>query len=511
MNLEEKKLREQINKFPIRTVILNYFLKRGIKRSDELKIFLGKVVNIRVSDRVICGNPKHTPPFNFLRDVFLLKVFDALVLANRSGGKSFLAGLITFLRSLFYNSSTRILGGSFDQSEKSYTAFKSFWEISGTEMLLRESKKSNTRCKRGAQIEILTASDKSVRGPHQPNLVLDEVEEMEERIMKAALSQPQSDKWGKASTLFISTRHKADGLMSRLLKRIDEMGLTFYSWCIWDNIQSCKDYKCSTCPLSAICPGKEMKNANGYYLIEDLVQKLKQLDNETFSTEWLCEKPSRVHLVYPEFSEDKHIINHPWNPGLPTRLSIDWGGVDPFVVLIWQRSPEFGDIIVDEIYMPNTDNQTVIAEYKRRRYRTDLIAFCDPSRQDVLREWKAIGIRATGVHSKLDDISLVRTKLKPMKGKVSLYVNRTCKKTIQEFNSYPRDDNGHPKDINNHACDAIRYYIRGMKSYASESRDEPFQILKGPSVEQYIRQQGLERFNPKNKYKLRERGDFIRR
>jgi len=97
-----------------------------------------------------------------------------------------------------------------------------------------------------------------------------------------------------------------------------------------------------------------------------------------------------------------------------------------------------------------------------------------------------------------------------MKGSISFYVNRICKKTIGEFNSYPRDDNGHPKDIHNHSMDGGRYYIRGMKGYASESRDEPFQVLKGPTVEQYIRKQGLGRFVPKDKYEIRETEVFRR-
>lgn len=455
-------------------------IKSGIKTVSELQVFLREVLGISIPNSRICNNKTHLPPFRLFSDMFLAKVYDAVGLANRSGSKSFMAGILTFLRSFLPQSSTRLLGGSADQSDKSYQPFSECWEISGLapQQLDGEVQKTKTKLKNGATVEILTASKQSVRGPHQENLVLDEIDVMEEEIFRAALSQPQSKGENKASTLILSTRHVAGGLMEQVIEKHKEMGLALYVWCIWEVLESCRDYKCSTCPISRICPGKQMRNATGYYTIDDLVKKLKVLDEESFDSEWLCEKPSRKQFVYSKFDEGIHVIDCDFNPSLPLALSIDWGGIDPFVVLVWQKIKGRGDVIVDEIYQGNTTNPAIIQISKGEpwwKYIQGQPAYCDPARQDLIAEWRAAGINATGRKSTLDDTTLVGGKISPMKGDPTLFVSRKCKMTIWEFNHYKTDKDGHPIDKNNHAMDCVRYYVRCTK--ISSDSDRPRTIL----------------------------------
>ena len=456
------------------------FLRSGINTIGELKLVLKNLLDIEIPDSRMCNNKTHSTPFKLFSDMFFGKVNDAIGLANRSGGKSCDAGLLTFLKSIWPGSSTRILGGSVDQSDKSYQAFAGCWEKSelGPKLLKTDVQIKKTKLKNKAEVEILTASLKSVRGPHQPNLILDEIEEMEEKIMNAALSQPQSEGGMKSSTLRLSTRHKAGGLMSQVIETHEEKHLALYIWCIWEVIESCKDYSCSRCPLSSICPGKQIKNATGYYTIEDLIKKMYQLDEESLESEWFCEKPSRKGLVYSKFDEDTHIIDCDFNSSLPIALSIDWGGIDPFVVLVWQKIKGRGDVIVDEIYQGNTTNQAIIQICKSKpwwKYAQGQPAYCDPARQDLIAEWRAIGINATGRKSTLDDINLVRAKLAPVLGDPTLFVNRKCKMVIWEANHYRLDKDEHPIDKNNHAMDCVRYYVRGTR--ISTAGDRPRIIL----------------------------------
>jgi len=213
-----------------------------------------------------------------------------------------------------------------------------------------------------------------------------------------------------------------------------------------------------------------MKHATGYYLISDVRKKMHHLDKATFDTEWLCKDPTKRHLVYSQF-ERKHIIDCPFNPNLPLELSIDWGGVDPFVVLVWQRHPDLGDVIVSEIYLPNADNPYLISICKSEdwwKYAHRCLAYCDPARQDVIKEWRREGILARGVSSRLDDISLVRTKLAPMLGEPSLHVHKECYHTIWEFGKgYRQNKDGKPIDRDNHCMDPIRYKIRATKAVSS--------------------------------------------
>lgn len=462
-----------------RAITSGYFLEAGIHSDRALKVFLRKVLRTTIPDKVICNNKAHSSPFQFISDVFLKRVLNALLWANRSGGKSYGAGLLTFLRSVFDGASARLLGGSWDQSEKSYEEFADCWEVSGLapQLVVGEVQKSETRLRNRAKVQILAASMTSVRGPHQPNLILDELEEMKREVFAAALSQPQSKGKAKASTLYMSTMHKADGLMADLLKEYKKMHLTLYAWCIFEVLASCRDYKCSTCPISSLCAehaGKQMKNANGYYLIEDFESKLYQLDEEDLEVEWLCQRPEKKHLVYSKFDE-KRIVNCPYNPSLPLELAMDFGGVHPFVVLVIQKLPQFGDVIVDEIYIAGESNQHIIELARARNWwkaARNRPAYCDPTRQDLILEWQAAGIGAQSTRSLLDDIALVRTKIAPMRGKPSLHVHKGCEKTIWEFGHYrmsQRQTQGNvPEDKNNHAMEAVRRYVRANKGFGGD-------------------------------------------
>ena len=466
-------LRKRAEKFSTKALVADDCIRNGIKTDAMLKTFLLCVLDTTIPDQVICNNKAHRSPFQFVSDLFLGRVEDALLHANRSGGKSFDGGLLTWLRAIFSAASTRILGGSIDQSAKSYEEFAYCWEISGlkAELVVGEVQIKETKLKNKAKIEILPASMNAVRGPHQPNLIMDEIEEMKAKVFSAALSQPQRSKGQPyASTIFMSTQHKSDGLMAELLDKYKEMRLTLYQWCIFEVMASCKDYICSTCPITSICPGKQMKNATGYYSVHDFEKKMYQLNEDDLQVEWLCERPEKKHLVYSGFT-DERVVDCPYNSNLPITLSLDFGGVDPFVVLVWQKIPKLGDVIVDEIYMENVDNPYIIELarakpwWKAAKRRP---AYCDPSRQDLIREWKNAGVNAMGVRSLLDDISLVRTKLAPMRGDPSLHVHKDCAKTIWEFGHYRRDSSGQPVDKHNHCMDPVRYHVRANKGFSSE-------------------------------------------
>jgi len=69
----------------------------------------------------------------------------------------------------------------------------------------------------GSNLHILTASPKSVRGPHPQKLKLDEIDEFEDRIFEATLLIPKSAKGIRASTHIYSTMHRAYGLMNTVI------------------------------------------------------------------------------------------------------------------------------------------------------------------------------------------------------------------------------------------------------------------------------------------------------
>ena len=438
--------------------------KYGFRHKYDIKIFLEHGLQEPVlSDKTICGK-NHTSPFEFFSDVILGKVKDYIVWANRGGSKSYIAGLIAWITSgLYPKTEINILGGSYEQSEKSYNAMNGFWDISGMRGLLKkEPLQSDTLWANGSQVHILTASQKSARGGHPQKLILDEVDEMDKDILEAALQQPQS-KYGINSGIGIySTNHHRGGTMDFVLDMAQNQGgFKIYKWCIWECLESCQDYSCSTCPLSSICPGKQMKQADGYYKISDFVQKLKQNSMETIRTEWFCEKVGSRDLIYgADFGPDKHIVSIDFNPNYDVYLSIDWGGVHPFSIGLWQNFPELGWVRVGEIYEGNTTNQRILKYCKEQDWWNNVQGgVADPARNDLIAEWKDEGIDLEPADNAVDDgIEAVKNALNPAIGKPTIHISNNCKAIIKEFGSY-RQKNGKPVKENDHALDELRYFV----------------------------------------------------
>jgi hypothetical protein len=461
--------------------ILQY-VEDGITSERQLKELLLLLKEPIIGTKVICGKPDHTSTFQFLYEVITGLVLYFILWGNRSGSKSYLAGFTTwFLSSHFKQLETCILGGSESQSKKSYKAMIDFWRISNLwHLLVKEPMMTETIWKNGSSVSILTASQTSVRGPHSQRLILDEVDEMDFDIFDAALSIPQSKYDLPSSVGIYSTNHNVGGTMDKVLKIAEEKGgYKVYKHCVWECIESCKGYSCSTCPLSSLCPGPQVKEADGYYKIADLIYKLQTMSMDTFQREWSCEKIGRDDLVYgAEFDEDLHC---PLSlPAFKTDdwvyLSIDWGGTDPFSVGAWQFFKDIGWVRIDEVYIGNTTNPRVIAECKTRPWWANVMkskdgsgGVADPSRADLRGEWAAEGIGLEPADNDIDTgVEAVKGALRPIIGNPRIYINRKCKNSRREMLSYCVK-NGKIVDKFNHAPDEIRYFVKWKIKPTSEA------------------------------------------
>lgn len=413
-----------------------------------------------------CNRDDHCSPFSFVRDVLTGKVSNYIVWANRAGSKSFLAGMITWIQSSFLPKlETTILGGSLEQSQKSYKAMNDFWELTDLVDLYLSTEPSmkKTEWKNGSIASVLTASTRSTRGPHSQHLIIDECDEMDEEVYTAALSIPQSKYGIRASTGKLSTNHKIGGVMDKALEKGLESGTAIFKWCIWETLQSCRDYSCSTCKLSSYCPGKHMKKANGYYLIDDFVQKLYELSDMTLQVEWFCEKVGRDDLIYgAQYDEE---INSPndlpvFDPTKKVNISIDWGGTNPFSCGAWQEFKGLGWVRVDEVYMGNTTNARFMKECKARPWWKKISeGVADPARSDLIREWREEGVDIYKAKGDVDEgIEAMRDSLSPVLGKPKIYINRRCRAWRTEVGQYS-EKNGKPIKENDHALDESRYFV----------------------------------------------------
>ncbi len=465
--------------------VIEYYKKHGFKNKNSIKKFIKYGLKEPIiSDQVVCNNEDHISPFTFFSDVLMGKVNDYIVWANRAGSKTYLAGLLSWILSSFQDKrETKILGGSGEQSEKVYKAMNSFWDLTHLRdrYLLREPMITKTIWKNGSEVSIITASQKSVRGAHQNSLILDEIDEMDWDIYEAALQQPQTMHGISASTGRLSTNHHYGGTMEAALESARKNPLVkIYKWCIWECLESCKDYECSTCPLAPYCPGKQMKKATGYYKIEDFIKKLYDIAFSTLQVEWFSTKIKRSDLVYgEEFDEDIHFIRRPFSKMLPVFLSIDWGGVDPFSVGVWQDFPDIGWVKVETVYVAGVINPKIIAICKKKEWWGYIESgVADPSRADLRGEWAEAGIKLFPAFNDVDKgIEAYKGTLKPVIGNPKVHFNiDKCQNSLREFKSYIIK-NGKIVKKNDHTKDEERYFVMwkikgkcgsGAKAYFKE-------------------------------------------
>jgi len=445
-----------------------------MRTDTDVREFLAALQVAVVGTKHLCGNPDHCSQFRVVADVLRDIVWYYVIWACRSGSKTFLfGGLNTWVKSCSKaRYETRILGGSKDQSLLSYEAMKLFRDETDplNSRLVRDIMQSKAEFVNKSKVSILTASITSVRGPHPQALLLDEVDEIDNAVYEAALSQPTSKHGHQAVLGMFSTNHNLMGQMDKAIANAKAKNHTIYQYCIWECLASCRDYACSTCPLAAICPGEQMKEADGYYSINDFVQKLNTLSYSMLARDWLCIKVGLGDTVYEqEWDERVHLVSVSLMDA-PVVLSIDFGGVSPFSVGVWQEAPdELGGkgtwIRVTELYMQSSEesvtNGKVIARAKLAPWwRLVREVVPDSARPDLIQEWRDALPNAifTIVVKDIDGmIERVKSALKPVLGAPKILVNRICLHIRQEMLMYAVK-NGKPVDKNNHTLDETGYF-----------------------------------------------------
>jgi len=291
---------------------ISHHQAEGFDSPEELLTFIEAFWGLRIPQVQVC--PEHTPPAAYIVDSFFETVQDSVCWANRGGGKTLLGALSTWLDTVFKsNCATKILGGSLEQSKKMYQhltgggdgwglATKNFGHLIKGEMLAGQTTLVNN-----SSINILTASSKSVRGPHPQKLKLDEVDEMDPEIYEAALLIPKTKRGIKASVQIYSTMHKAYGLMNQVITEAGQSGYKVYKWCVFDVLERCEGRDCETCDLWEDCQGKA-KHADGFYSIEDAISEKRKVSRDTWLCEMLCFQPSQEGLIYKEFDIALHVV-----------------------------------------------------------------------------------------------------------------------------------------------------------------------------------------------------------
>ena len=147
----------------------------------ELFRFVDKVLDLRVT----AAGPRDYLQHAFFEDSHD-RPRDAVVWANRGGGKTMLGAAATLLDLLFKPGiQIRILGGSFEQSQKMYEHLVALLERPVLrDVITQLPTQRRVELESGSTVELLSQSHRSVRGTRVHKLRCDEVEEFDPDLVE---------------------------------------------------------------------------------------------------------------------------------------------------------------------------------------------------------------------------------------------------------------------------------------------------------------------------------------
>lgn len=255
----------------------------------------------------------------------------------------------------------------------------------------------------------------------------------------------------------------------------------------WEVVERCTrrcfdDPEHGTCPIYAFCKGKA-HSCDGFFDIEDFIDKVRLIDREKFETEWLNAKPSRGKLIYHEFDTTRHVMT-------PQRLSdmtgvtapsaywprisgIDFGSSPghPFVYLKLCRLPNNAWLLFYEY----AAEQKLMEDHARAIKASPWYVRTEPSYADTRGLQERMELKKLGVRTKPADkavlmgIDYVGSLLRGFlpKEEPMLYIWHECKFTLKQFGMYrwpvkadgTPDRTGLPLKRDDDAMDALRYAL----------------------------------------------------
>ena len=469
------------------------------KTKQQLKNYIKIFLNLNVPNKKIC--PQHSSPMDYLWHSFAIdfepvvslpnqnqksktKNGDAIVWANRGGGKTQLAAIATLLDCIFKpNCQTRILGGSGEQSQRMYDYLLGFIDNGFEKFTSGAIRKNKCQFKNASAVEVLTQSPTSVRGQHIQKLRCDEIELFEKEVFAAAAFTTQSTENITAAMEIISTMHKPYGLMQKQIALAEKNDTPVFKWCIWETIEKCVGRNCSQCPLWPDCGGKA-KIADGYLKIDDCITAMRRASRKSWEAEMLCKRPNLENIVFDQFDPQKHVKTIDYNPNLPLYRTLDFGFVNPFVCL-WIQPDNDGKIYVIDEYLRS--RATIDSHADEMKKRTPIseekitATFCDPAgagKNDVtgtssVRELRSLGIITHYRKSSIAaGIELVRRAILGGDGKSRLVISNRCPRLIEALSCYHYAEDAAAdaaevplKDgVYDHPLDALRYFFVNYNS-----------------------------------------------
>jgi PBSX family phage terminase large subunit len=209
-------------------------------------------------------------------------------------------------------------------------------------------------------------------------------------------------------------------------------------------------------------------------------------------------------LVYDNYSPAIHHLESGWTPphDWPRIWSIDWGYIDPLVILFAARDPEGRLYIYREFYKTKTRVEAAakwcreLVESGREPLPEAVFVDHDPENAATFQAHSGLSLRmadkgaidegiqqAQGLFDTQPDGRpriAIAPELRCHPADVDLENRGHPTTLLEELTAYQWDTSrpdrpkDQPQDANNHACDALRYLVRGAANVvAADFYDEP--------------------------------------
>lgn len=214
-----------------------FLLDRLPQTDDELWWTVKALWGVTIPRTRVC--PDHIAPFEAFADAYFNRDGTISLWHGSRGlsGKSFTLAVLGLTKSFLLGADTNLLGGSLAQSANIHIVMRDALESKNApKQMVNTESSSLIKLTNGAKIRPLTASQKTVRGPHPPFLLLDEIDEMDMDILNAALGQPlpQKNYLGEVVrpyTVLCSTWQNPEGTFTNVKRRFEAENLPIKTWC----------------------------------------------------------------------------------------------------------------------------------------------------------------------------------------------------------------------------------------------------------------------------------------
>lgn len=497
------------------------------KTAEALNEWIEAHTGHRIPGKAVC--PDHDAPLDFVWGFFSHEMTEALVLANRAGGKTFDIAALHLANARFKPGfETSHIGAIQIQAKRCYAYYTAGLRHPDLRAQAPDPHIGETVWLNGSRIEILPGTEAQTQGGHPHLATFDELEQGKRQPYENAKSMPvervdvQGNRTG-GQFLATSTRQSGLGMMQRALDEAAENGTQIVTWCVFETMEPCdgKDGRpeCEgqACPLWQWCEGRAVE-ADGWRSKEEIIRMYNRVGRDTWEAQHLCLKPDAKALIYAPFGPQNVTEGAEYVPeGGQLWLSYDWGFTDPtHLCLIQQRGDAFYQF--DELVGTNRSERNWVLEIVRRVLA--LPDYAGPTLEEWEKHWQAdewpetwpvVWPEAAGdpsavqLRAELKDHGINAARPALVKHEVEagqdvlraailsgdnlrrLFIHPRCRQTIRCLSNYrareladgsfdPRPDPDPANHAFSHGADSLRYLMwrlkRSLGINASEGGEE---------------------------------------